>query len=87
MVEKAREALGSALDIIDKQLQDTPYLAGSTFTLADAAYMPELEYLVVGEGGVVVVVVVVVVIGAMCNSSHGDDDGIGGFITFKPSPD
>lgn len=49
-VEKARSNLNSVLDILNNRLEEAPYFAGSEFSLADIAYMPEMEYLVVSNG-------------------------------------
>ncbi|HEU4728967.1 MAG TPA: glutathione S-transferase N-terminal domain-containing protein [Kofleriaceae bacterium] len=43
-IEAATEQLSTALGIMDKQLAGNPFIAGSTFTLADICFMPYLEY-------------------------------------------
>jgi glutathione S-transferase len=45
VLEAAGQALDKALGIMDAQLAKHPYIAGSTFTLADICYMPYLEYI------------------------------------------
>ncbi len=40
----AGEQLDKALGIMDKQLASHPFIAGSTFTLADISFMPYIEY-------------------------------------------
>jgi glutathione S-transferase len=44
VLEAAGQALDKTLGIMDAQLAKHPYIAGSTFTLADICYMPYLEY-------------------------------------------
>jgi glutathione S-transferase len=44
VLEAAGQALDNTLGIMDAQLAKHPYIAGSTFTLADICYMPYLEY-------------------------------------------
>jgi glutathione S-transferase len=44
VLEQAGHALDKASAILDAQLAKTPFIAGSTFTLADICYMPYLEY-------------------------------------------
>jgi glutathione S-transferase len=49
-IEAGRQAIGPALDVLDRCLADNAYLAGSAFSLADIHYMPYLEYMAqVGE--------------------------------------
>jgi glutathione S-transferase len=43
-LEAAGEQLTTALTVLDKQLAQHPFLAGSTFSLADICYMPYIEY-------------------------------------------
>lgn len=40
----AGEQLDKALAIMDKQLATQPFIAGTTFTLADICFMPYIEY-------------------------------------------
>jgi glutathione S-transferase len=40
----ADESLAKCLGVMDGQLANTPFLAGETFTLADIAFMPYVEY-------------------------------------------
>ncbi|KAJ0966790.1 hypothetical protein J5N97_023707 [Dioscorea zingiberensis] len=49
-VEAAVEKLGAVLDIYDRQLSKTKYLAGDRFTLADLTHIPATMY-VVGKCG------------------------------------
>jgi len=50
-IAAARSAIETPLDVIDRALAGTPYLAGDAFTLADIHWMPYLEYLQhTGEG-------------------------------------
>ncbi len=44
VLDAAGDQLDKALDVMDKQLADHPFLAGDSFTLADICYMPYLEY-------------------------------------------
>jgi glutathione S-transferase len=44
VLEAAGQSLDKTLGIMDAQLAKHPYIAGSTFTLADICYMPYLEY-------------------------------------------
>jgi glutathione S-transferase len=43
-LESAQAGLETALVIMDKQLAVHPFIAGSTFTLADISFMPYIEY-------------------------------------------
>jgi glutathione S-transferase len=43
-LEAAGENLDKALVIMDKQLASQPFIAGSTFSLADISFMPYVEY-------------------------------------------
>jgi glutathione S-transferase len=53
-IEVGREQMQRALDILDDALASSPYLAGSSFSLADIHWMPYLEYLQqIGEGAAV----------------------------------
>jgi glutathione S-transferase len=40
----AEKGLETALGVMDTQLANTPFLAGTAFTLADICYMPYIEY-------------------------------------------
>lgn len=44
VLEAARKALETTCSVIDRQLAQTPFIAGPTFTLADIGFMPYLEY-------------------------------------------
>jgi glutathione S-transferase len=44
-VESAREGMQRALDVADRALEATPYLAGDAFSLADVHWLPYLDYL------------------------------------------
>jgi glutathione S-transferase len=41
----AHTTLGTALDVMDRHLAQSPYMAGEAFTLADICFMPYVEYL------------------------------------------
>ena len=41
----AHQGLGTALDIMDRHLAESPFMAGEAFTLADVCFMPYVEYL------------------------------------------
>ena len=43
-LQTAGAQLDTALGIMDKQLAGSPFIAGSTFTLADISFMPYIEY-------------------------------------------
>ena len=43
-LQTASGQLDTALGIMDKQLAATPFIAGATFSLADIAFMPYVEY-------------------------------------------
>lgn len=43
-LETARTQLETALGIMDKQLAGSPFIAGSSFSLADITFMPYIEY-------------------------------------------
>jgi glutathione S-transferase len=43
----AAEQLGKALPVLDAQLARAPFVAGSSFTLADISFMPYFEYAMV----------------------------------------
>jgi glutathione S-transferase len=44
VLETAKTQLDTALGVMDKQLAATPFLAGSSFTLADVCFLPYVEY-------------------------------------------
>lgn len=44
-VDKAREALKTPLDVLERHLSSNQFLAGGIFSLADICYLPYLEYL------------------------------------------
>ena len=44
VLEHAEKSLRTALPILEKQLAETPYLAGDDFTLADVVFMPYVGY-------------------------------------------
>jgi glutathione S-transferase len=45
VLDKAGAALDTAYGALDRQLTETRYLAGETFSIADICYAPYLEYL------------------------------------------
>lgn len=50
-IEAGRQGIQPALDVVDRALASTPYLAGGSFSLADIHWMPYFEYMVhIGEG-------------------------------------
>lgn len=44
VLEKARAGLEKALMVMDTRLGKAPYFAGETFSIADIAYMPYVDY-------------------------------------------
>jgi glutathione S-transferase len=50
-VETLRVALGPVLDVLDRALEGKSYLVGEELSLADMAYMPDLEMLHMGGEG------------------------------------
>jgi len=44
VLEAARKALETTCSVMDRQLAQTPFVAGATFSLADICFMPYLEY-------------------------------------------
>lgn len=44
-LEAAGKALTTTLEVMDKQLAKTPYLAGNDLTLADIVFMPYIDYI------------------------------------------
>lgn len=51
VVTAARTSLQHTLAIVERQLAQTPFLAGTEFTLADIVFLPYIEYLVAcGQG-------------------------------------
>ena len=54
VVAAKKAELEATLDVLDAQLQKTPYLAGATFSLADATFMPSVaNFAPVGYMGLV----------------------------------
>jgi glutathione S-transferase len=51
VVEDLRVNLAPVLAVLDRALEGKNYLVGEKFSLADMAYMPDLEYLHVGGEG------------------------------------
>ncbi len=50
-IVKGREAIHAPLDVLDRALGETPYLAGKSFSLADIHWLPYIDYLQrIGEG-------------------------------------
>lgn len=47
VLDEAQKALETTLGVLDKQLGESPYVAGPEFTLADVMYMPYTEYCMV----------------------------------------
>jgi glutathione S-transferase len=45
VLDTAQKALDLALETMEKQLSEEPFIAGRKFTLADICFMPYLEYL------------------------------------------
>jgi glutathione S-transferase len=45
VLEAAGTGLTTTLEVMDKQLAKTPFLAGSDLTLADVVYMPYIDYI------------------------------------------
>ncbi len=54
LVAEASAATGRAVDVLDRQLAKTRYLAGAQFTLADVCYMPYIEFLFGGKAGAII---------------------------------
>jgi len=53
-IENGRQMIQPALDELDRQLAEHPYVAGAAFTLADLHWMPYFEYLArIGEGAAI----------------------------------
>jgi len=50
-IEEARKQVERTLNVMEKQLTATPYLAGSQFSIADICFMPYIEYLFAGKQG------------------------------------
>ena len=44
VLEAAAKALETTCSVLDRQLSQTPFLAGADFTLADIVFMPYVEY-------------------------------------------
>lgn len=45
MVESAREEIAKILDVMDKSLEDQPYLSGQHFSVAEICFIPDLQIL------------------------------------------
>jgi glutathione S-transferase len=45
-IRQSKEKLKKVLDVYDKRLGETRYLAGDEFTLADLSHLPNIHYLV-----------------------------------------
>ncbi|CAK9180368.1 unnamed protein product [Ilex paraguariensis] len=48
IIKQSEEKLAKVLDVYDKRLGETRYLAGDEFTLADLSHLPNTQYLVSG---------------------------------------
>ncbi|KAJ8437417.1 hypothetical protein Cgig2_031938 [Carnegiea gigantea] len=48
LIKQNKEKLAKVLDVYDKRLGDSRYLAGDEFTLADLSHLPNPQYLVSG---------------------------------------
>ncbi|XXX73806.1 glutathione binding-like protein [Sorangium sp. So ce134] len=48
---KAKRDTAKAFDVMERTLSIEPYLAGATFSLADIAHMPYINYLIASGGG------------------------------------
>ncbi|CAL9154349.1 unnamed protein product [Musa hybrid cultivar] len=46
VIERSKKRLGQVLDIYEQRLEETKYLAGEKFTLADLSHLPNTERLV-----------------------------------------
>ena len=44
VIEEAGKGLAATCAVLDKQLAETPFLAGAAFSLADICFMPYVEY-------------------------------------------
>lgn len=51
VVTEASAAVGRTLDVVERQLARSRYIAGDQFTLADIGFMPYVEYLFAGKAG------------------------------------
>lgn len=49
-IEKNAEKLSKALDVYEKRLSESKYLAGDEFSIADLSHLPNTEYLVKATG-------------------------------------
>jgi glutathione S-transferase len=45
-IRQSKEKLKKVLDVYEKRLAETRYLAGDEFTLADLSHLPNIHYLV-----------------------------------------
>ena len=50
-VAEGRKGVERALEVMERQLSKTPYIAGNDFTLADIGFMPYIEYLFAAKQG------------------------------------
>jgi len=48
-IRQSKEKLKKVLDVYDKRLGETRYLAGDEFTLADLSHLPNIHYLVAAD--------------------------------------
>src|SRR4051812_715707 len=53
-VEAGKEELSRTLDVLEQRLAIAPYLAGSSFSLADLGYLPYIDYLFVANEGALI---------------------------------
>lgn len=54
VIDAARAGLEAASTVVDKQLSQSPFIAGSAFTLADVCFMPYVDYVLNTSGKEVV---------------------------------
>jgi len=48
-VEKARASVAGVLDVLERALEGRPYLAGSTYSMADLVFIPTFQFLVIAK--------------------------------------
>ncbi|KMS94840.1 hypothetical protein BVRB_014820 [Beta vulgaris subsp. vulgaris] len=48
LIEKSKEKLAKVLDVYERRLGESRYLAGDEFSLADLSHLPNTQYLVSG---------------------------------------
>ncbi|KNA08914.1 hypothetical protein SOVF_158410 [Spinacia oleracea] len=48
LIKQSKEKLAKVLDVYDRRLGESRYLAGDDFTLADLSHLPNAQYLVNG---------------------------------------